>query len=446
MTVDQHQPVVIVGAGVSGLSLGLLLAQKGIPTVVLEKEDDPGGLARSFHYDGFTFDIGPHRFHTDVDEVDRFIRLVLDQSARSIGRESWVRFAGQFYPWPLHPSKSMLRIPPGVALGAAVDLFSLYHKKPALSFRDHIINMYGETLYRHFFEGYSSKFLGIVPELTHPDWAQTGIDRAIIDKRLKMNNLFQLLSGMLTVRRAPETRFLYPAGGCQQFIGNLVSRFEALGGQLYCGKAVTSMALDKDGVRVIRAGRRSFKPSLVVWTGTLHSLAKVAGLPEPDLEYLSLVCFNMELNEGNRFPFQWCYHGASDVLFSRVSIPENFDPGNTPQGRRAMCVEVTCREGDDLYTHPEKQLDRVIFDMKRESLLRADSEFIDVHYERIPWAYPIYKFNYREKMGEVQSAVDDIGNLMLAGRLGRFWYNNMDHCIEASLELAADITHRLNRS
>ena len=111
-----------------------------------------------------------------------------------------------------------------------------------------------------------------------------------------------------------------------------------------------------------------------------------------------------------------------------------------------MCVEVTCRQGDDLYTHPEKQLDRIVFDMKREGLLLADREVLDVRYERIPWAYPIYKFNYRERMTDMQQRADAIGNLLLAGRLGRFWYNNMDHCIEASLELAADISARLERS
>ena len=111
-----------------------------------------------------------------------------------------------------------------------------------------------------------------------------------------------------------------------------------------------------------------------------------------------------------------------------------------------MCVEVTCREGDDLYNHPEKQLDRIIFDMKREGLVLADREVEDVRYERIPWAYPIYKFNYREKRTEMEQRVAKIHNLVLAGRLGRFWYNNMDHCIEASLELSGDIAARLERS
>ena len=441
-----EQPVLIVGAGVSGLSLGSLLADRGIPSVVIEKEDRAGGLARSFEYDGYVFDIGPHRFHTDVTHVEDFIRRVLADDARSISRESWVRFAGQFYPWPLHPSKELLRFPPGVALGALADLASLYHKKPAISFRDQIVNMYGETLYRHFFEGYSSKFLGIVPELTHPDWAKTGVDRAIIDKRLKMNTLSQLLFSMMAPRGNPELRFLYPAGGCEQFIVNLQRQYEAAGGKVYCGREVTSVDVSNGAIRLVRAGRRTVKPSMVVWTGTVHSLLRVLGLPTPDLDYLSLVCYNLMLTDGKQFDFQWCYHGAPDVIFSRVSIPANFDPGNTPMGKRGICVEVTCREDDERYTNPEKQFDRVVYDMKREGLLQADNEVVDARWERIPWAYPIYKFNYREKMSEIERELQTVDNLMLAGRLGRFWYNNMDHCIEASFDLADKISTRLGRS
>ena len=42
------------------------------------------------------------------------------------------------------------------------------------------------------FEGYSAKFLGIPPEETHSDWAKTGVDRAIIDSRLKIQSLWLL--------------------------------------------------------------------------------------------------------------------------------------------------------------------------------------------------------------------------------------------------------------
>ncbi len=53
----------IVGAGIAGLTIGYELAKKGQKVIIVEKEIRPGGLAKSFRYNGFTFDIGPHRFY-----------------------------------------------------------------------------------------------------------------------------------------------------------------------------------------------------------------------------------------------------------------------------------------------------------------------------------------------------------------------------------------------
>ena len=178
-------------------------------------------------------------------------------------------------------------------------------------------------------------------------------------------------------RGKPDTKFLYPAGGCEQFARNLVTMIEAAGGKVHCGRAVDAVKTEGNRVVSLRVGRRTFKPSTVVWTGTIHSLAHVLGLPRPDLRYLALICYNILLTDGERFPFQWCYHGTPDVSFSRVSIPENFDAANTPPGRRSMCVEVTCAEGDRIWEDPMSIADRLINDMKRESLLKADREIID---------------------------------------------------------------------
>ncbi len=443
MKANRDNPVVVVGGGISGLSLAGMLAEAGVPSVVIEREDRAGGLARSFTYDDFTFDVGPHRFHTDDDKVEDYISRVLGDDLRTIPRESWVRFKGEFYPWPLHPSFVMLKFPPSIAAGALLDVVSLM-QPDVVSFKDQIVNMYGETLYRHFFEGYSAKFLGIVPELTHPDWASTGIDRAIIDSRLKMKNLRDLLFSLIFPRRGPETRFIYPAGGCEQFVRNMAAQYEANGGELLCGRAVDALETDGGRITAVRVGDRSFTPSVVVWTGTVHSLAECLELDHPDLRYRALVCYNLALSEGVSIGFQWCYHGAPDVIFSRVSVPANFDASNTPTGKRSICVEVTCDEEDALYADPESQLDRLIYDLKREGLLRADREVTQVHTERFPWSYPIYKFDYKQKLGRFRDQLAGVDNLLTAGRLGNFWYNNMDHCIAASLGMVNKITSRLD--
>ncbi|RIV22202.1 phytoene desaturase [Fibrisoma montanum] len=51
--------VLVVGAGFAGLAAATSLADKGYDVTILEKNDSPGGRARVFRAEGFTFDMGP---------------------------------------------------------------------------------------------------------------------------------------------------------------------------------------------------------------------------------------------------------------------------------------------------------------------------------------------------------------------------------------------------
>ncbi len=63
--------VVVVGAGFAGLSSASFLAQAGWDVTVVEKHDQPGGRARHFKSDGFTFDMGPS-WYWMPDVFDRY--------------------------------------------------------------------------------------------------------------------------------------------------------------------------------------------------------------------------------------------------------------------------------------------------------------------------------------------------------------------------------------
>ena len=51
--------VIVIGAGFAGLSTASFLAKMGWEVTVIEKHDLPGGRARKFKAEGFTFDMGP---------------------------------------------------------------------------------------------------------------------------------------------------------------------------------------------------------------------------------------------------------------------------------------------------------------------------------------------------------------------------------------------------
>jgi phytoene desaturase len=51
--------IVVIGSGFAGLSAATAMAAAGHKVTVLEKNETPGGRARSFSAEGFTFDMGP---------------------------------------------------------------------------------------------------------------------------------------------------------------------------------------------------------------------------------------------------------------------------------------------------------------------------------------------------------------------------------------------------
>ncbi|MFY8165594.1 MAG: phytoene desaturase family protein [Sediminibacterium sp.] len=55
----QSKKVIVIGAGFAGISAASFLAQKGWDVTVVEKNNLPGGRARKYSAEGFTFDMGP---------------------------------------------------------------------------------------------------------------------------------------------------------------------------------------------------------------------------------------------------------------------------------------------------------------------------------------------------------------------------------------------------
>jgi phytoene desaturase len=69
-----NKKVIVIGAGFSGLAAASVLAQGGFDVTVLEKNSSPGGRARKFAENGFTFDMGPS-WYWMPDVFDKFFAL-----------------------------------------------------------------------------------------------------------------------------------------------------------------------------------------------------------------------------------------------------------------------------------------------------------------------------------------------------------------------------------
>jgi protoporphyrinogen/coproporphyrinogen III oxidase len=88
------QQVIVIGAGITGLSCAFRLQQSGIRVLVLEASDSPGGLIGTFEKSGFLFEAGP--------QCPRFAPA-LWELVRDLGLE------GEFVPGNSHLPRYLLK-------------------------------------------------------------------------------------------------------------------------------------------------------------------------------------------------------------------------------------------------------------------------------------------------------------------------------------------------
>jgi protoporphyrinogen oxidase len=424
--------VTVVGAGVAGLTLAYQLARRGWDVTVLEAHHEVGGLGRSWHYGDFHFDVGPHRFHTENPRVAAFVSEVLGAAAIEIPRRSGVRMFGRFHEWPLRPG-ILLAMPVSTMARAAIDLLRR-ERLPGDSFEADIVNKYGRTLYEVFFEPYTEKFLFCSPAALHRDWGRAGVNRAVIDKRAHSDGLWSLLRN--TLLPAPvDTTFIYAPHGVGEFAERLAAGIRAAGGRVLLNRRVDGIERRGGRITALRAGHDTFAVEHLVWTAPITLANQLLGVDDVRLDYLSTIFYNLEIDAPAKLDFQWTYYGGDEV-FSRISTPTAFAPTMAPAGRSGLCVEVTCREGDERWQAPERLTAAVIADLVRTQTIDAASQVTAVHIERVPFTYPIYRLEYFSELTRNLRELGRYSNLLLAGRCGRFWYNNMDHSIGQALTMA----------
>jgi protoporphyrinogen oxidase len=427
--------VTIVGAGVAGLTIGYQLARRGHAVTIIERNAIVGGLGRTFHYGDFHFDVGPHRFHTENPRVAGFIRSILREEAIEIPRKSGARMFGRFHEWPLRPG-ILVAMPIKLMITGARDLL-FREKLPGESFEADVINKYGRTLFDIFFEPYTRKFLFYPPAELHRDWARAGVNRAVIDKRAQADSLWSLLKTTL-MPKPVETMFVYPPTGVGRFSDLVAQSIREHGGRIILEQDVVAVEVSGPRITGVRTDREAIACENLVWTGPLTILNRLLGLHDVDLEYLSTIFYNFEIGTLPRFDYQWTYFGG-DEIFSRVTAPEAFVKSTVPPGKSGLCVEVTCRQGDDRWQHPEKLTQHIVADLVRTGMIGSAADIERVHVERVPYTYPIYKLNYLQELTRNLRELGRFSNLLLAGRCGRFWYNNMDHSIGQGLSMADKI-------
>ena len=440
----------ILGAGLAGLSTGYNLARQGRTVSLLEKESYVGGLAASFEQDGYTFDLGPHRFHTRNQRVQRQVEELLGDNVHWRNRLSRIFMLGKFFNYPLNATNVVRSLPPWLMFRSFTDYFMIriqhrFRPIPDDCFQNWVMKRFGKTLYKLFFGTYTEKAWGIPCTQISADWAS---------QRITLLNLMDTVKK--TIFRPKDTprtlvsKFIYPEHGG---IGHLSVRYAQEIDKLGENRVLTDAGIQrirwKDGRVLAVDFDRDGQPQTETIQHMVSTIPLTVALdlfdPAPPeevmasrrlLNYKAIVFVMLVLDRNKVTDDHWIYLPENHLRVHRLSEFKNFSQHCTPEGKTLVCAEITCNFDDETWNmEREALIELAAGDLERVGLIKS-GEVRDAYIHRERFSYPLYDLIYRQHVKVCLDWLKGLENFHSTGRQGLFQYGNMDHSIAMGLVLA----------
>jgi protoporphyrinogen oxidase len=435
----RDKPTVILGAGPAGLTAGYLLTKRGLPVIVLEAEDQVGGIAKTAVRDGYRFDLGGHRFFTKAKEVDDLWHEIMKEEFLQRPRMSRIYWRspsgkGKFLDYPLRGPDVMKKLGPFDLTKALLSYLwaAVKPKGREDTFEQWVSNRFGRWLFNQFFKSYTEKVWGVPTSEIRADWAA---------QRIKNLSFFRAAYSAFFGNKDNKVtslidQFNYPRYGPGQMWETMTEDIERLGGKVLLNTKVTK--LDFDGERCVRvhAGDTVYEPAAVVSSLPLRNMVGMAD-PHPrheviaaakGLRYRDFLTVSLVLDGEDLFPDNWIYIHDPHVTVGRIQNFRSWSPWMVPDPSKA-CVglEFFCFAGDELWeTDDDKLVELGMRELEELGLARRE-QFEFGFVTRVPKAYPMYDAEYADRVHAIRTWLDGLDNFVQVGRNGLHRYNNSDH-------------------
>lgn len=464
---------IVIGAGFGGLALAIRLQASGIPTLLLEGRDKPGGRAYVYQDRGFTFDAGPTVI-TDPTAIEELFTLAGKRL------EDYVELmpVKPFYRLCWESGKVLDYDNDQPALEAQIARFNPRDVEGYQRFLD-----YSRAVFK---EGYLK--LGTVPFLSFRDMLRAGpqlarlqawrsvysmVSSFIEEEHLRQAFSFHSLlvggnpfstSSIYTLIHALEREWgvWFPRGGTGALVAGMVKLFEDLGGKMALNAHVSQMETQDDKISAVTLadGRRFETPAVASNADVVHTYEKLlAGHPRGRSRAASLkrkrmsnslfvIYFGLNHHHSQLAHHTVCfgprYKELIDDIFNRDTLAEDFslylhapcvtDPSLAPEGCGSYYVLA-----------PVPHLGTANLDWEKEGPRLRDRifEYLEKHYmpglrEQLVTHRIFTPFDFRDELGAHQGSAFSVEPILTQSA----WFrpHNRDSQI-ANLYLVGAGTH-----
>ncbi len=410
--------VAIIGAGISGLSLGQMLKDK-YEVTIYEKENTPGGLIRCQRIEGSLFHIcGGHVFNSKNQDVLKWFWNHFNQDTDfQLADRNAVVFMhdGKRIPYPIENHSYLFDQD---VLKSIIDdwVYLAQHQdvKPE-NFEEFLKGRFGNTLYQLYFKPYNQKVwrrdLSSVPL----SWLEGKLPMPTVSEMI-YNNIHHVEE-----KQFVHSRFYYEKKDGSQFIANRLAE----GLNILYGRDVKIIS-KKDSLWYID----NTEYDIVVYCGNIKDLPTL--LEGVDISSYTSEIGNLEYHgttsvfcEIDANPYSWIYQPSPSHESHRIICTGNFAPSNNSEGKMTGTIEFTDYISED----------EIMDNLKRIPL---HPRYITHHYNQC--TYPIQDKNTRTMIQNIKSDLAK-DNFYFTGRFADWEYYNMDVAIAASMNTVNSIEH-----
>jgi len=339
----------ILGAGITGISFANFV--KNDDYLILEKENEPGGLCRTIKQDGFTWDYSGHFFHFKNLEIKDYIFEKIDQSNMcTVNKISKIYYNDEYIDFPFQ--KNIHQLKKEEFIECLYDLFFRPEGNSAITFKDMLLSKFGKSISEKFLIPYNEKLYSC---------DLNDLDADAMGRFFPYADLNDIIRNMKEGDNSSyNSSFVYPLEGAMTYINSLISRIDST--KILLDHKVEEIDVEK---KLVTTSQGVFGYDVLVSTMPFPNLLRLSSTEYDDdtYTYSKVLVFNLGFDLSSPVDSHWLYYPDKSYLFYRVGFYDNI----MNQDRMSLYVEIGFDKHDTI--DQEACFKQVLGDLKKAGII-----------------------------------------------------------------------------
>ena len=425
--------VLVIGAGLAGLTAGRFLGEARAPYMILEAEGRLGGLCRTEAADGFTFDYTGHLLHLKEAESRDLILGMLGQHLAEHARRASVFIEGTLVPYPIQAHFGVL--PASLAKRCMEDLIRVSGSKisPEMPFPEWARAQFGETLAGIFMIPYNRKLFAHPLDQMEISWTSWSVPRPTVQE------VRAIAAGEEAPSFGYNANFFYPRRGGIEILPKALGTGQE--DHIRTGARVRKVDAIRKTVTVDGGGEIPY--SHLISTIPLPELIRISeglgeGLAEAGrrFRHSSVLGICLGLDGPVLRDDHWIYFPGQDLPFYRVGFPSNFSSEAAPEGCGSLYAEAAFISGNS--PDADRLAETVVRSLKDYGIIGRTAKVAARMDLAIPCAYVFHDRHRAEKLDPVLAGLR-AARIFSVGRYGAWEYSAMQDAVEWGIKTAREV-------